>query len=353
MNRYFTFLIAVLLALPTLGHAQENPLAFPPSWMQVPGDSDSTNQSNGLGNFADILRADMLKRFREASEEMDSNQPRKRPERPQPELGKAEWREDQPKSVEEYLDSPASAAAESSLGSATPASDPVDNALKNIPIERRMDYVDDLIQRRRYSEAEKEVDRLLQRELEQEQKINLLAKREKILFHQGHHALVEQDLYRLQAFFPEHEAIDELKAYIEEQSGITALQDAVLATPTDPNVQQNLVNQYMRYGWLDFAEEFFAFTIQDTSPATVKSLSEIYFRRQDFHMLVELSRKALELHPEHPDILYNLGVGLFHLGDPISLQEARTVFMQARMHTRSPAVMQNITWYLQRLPATR
>ena len=353
----FTWVGFLLLAMggpASLGQAQTPP---PPTWL-----FDGENQEGG--SFADMLRGDLLSRYRDAyqQDQGESNRgPRnmgQRPRRPQPEtteenrpvdLSKYIGPDGDPlKTLEALRDKGKIPPSQDQQAQQQPAND--DDLWKDVPSDRRLAFAQSLLERRRFNEALSEVESALDGQLSEDDKLRALIMREKALFHLGHHQTVQNDFYRLKAYYPEKEAVDQLKQYLEQESGIEALQQAVIDDIQDPVAHQDLVNRYMELGWLDFAEEFFAATINDTSETTVKSLSEIYFHKGDHAMLIKLCDAALELHPNNVDILYNKAVGLYGQGDPASRKQAREVFVQAKRQSRNPALTRRIDWYLKRLP---
>lgn len=362
------FLISLcisFLAISDLSFAQD--VSVPPD--TVP-DMLGAEQAGGM-NFARMLQMDLMQRFLNAQQQAGQNQPtgtRTRPRASRPEAGPmgpsgppGPELPPEPVDLSKYI-GPSGDAQKTwdqlqQSGKVPPSSSPQDNtdaqktekAWLNVPAAKRLDHAQDLIDRRRFDEALLEAEAVLNTNPKEDEKIRALLIREKALFHQRYHDTVQNDYYRLKAYYPKEKRIDQLKDYLEEHSGIAKLQEQVKNNPQDPVAQSMLLAQYLRYGWLDFAEEFFAQEIQDTSEATVKSLSDIYYRKQDYPMLVELSRTAEELYPEQADYPYNEGVGLYMMGDPLSIQLAKQSFQEALEKSPSPYIRQGLNWYLKRL----
>ena len=141
---------------------------------------------------------------------------------------------------------------------------------ESIPLKNRMDHAEGLLERRQYEAANEELETILEKELPEAEKIRALTLREKALFHLGHYDITERDYYRLKAYYPRSREVAELKQYLEEKANLAPLQQQVKATPEDPQVHRRLLDQYFYYSWLDFAEQFFAEEIQDTSVPTIR-----------------------------------------------------------------------------------
>ncbi len=313
------------------------------------------------GSLFDLFKSDLLKRYQS---EMDlsgtkNKLSRKRPSRPRPEMGSGRAREpadlskffgpesDYEKTADRLKDRlgyPGMAAP--TVPSITPG---LFDRWKDLPREKRFAFAADLFKRRKYATALQEYEALLKEELDKKERVEALTMREKCLFHRKHYATVEDDFFRLTSYFPKEKAIGELQTYLEEKSGVAALQKAVFENPSAPSSQRRLLDLYKHYKWLDFAETFFMQTIQDTSPATIESLSEVYYLKKDHDMLTELSRKAQELYPQQAEFYYNEGVGLYRIGDPASRIQAKTCFQKAAQHGPNTRLQNNINWYLKRL----
>ncbi|RJP30182.1 MAG: hypothetical protein C4527_10210 [Candidatus Omnitrophota bacterium] len=319
----------------------------------------NTGSNNSL---MDLLKADLLRR----AKEVDKNDPsskRRKPSRPRPELGQGESVAE-PIDLSKYL-GPAGDPQKTweklqELGKipAPPqppdATDPIQEMGNDMPPDKRMAYAEDLLKRRNYEKAQSELESILEMDLEKKEMVHALAMREKALFHRRFYDSVQSDFFRLNAYYPENKEIDELKQYLEEQSGVEPLKKAVFENPANPAAQRKLLDQYLKYGWLDFAEEFFAETIRDTSQATIQSLSEIFFRQQDYPMLIDLSRVGQKMYPAEAIYLYNEGVGHFSLKDPASLEQAKTAFVRAKARAQTEGMINKADWYLKRLtPAQR
>lgn len=354
--QYKTIFLFIGLSLMLLGitgqvvKAQDVP-SIPPSMM------DSSSSSNSL---AELLKADLMKRLMQTKDEAEKNR-RPRVQRPHPEWGNKP-RGDQPIDITKYIGPEGDAnktyekLAEKGLvppsmpaPSVPEATDFIDELTDDMPLEIRFGFIGDLVKRRKYDTALRETEKILESELKKEDQLKALILREKALFHDHHYDVVENDYFRLKAFFPKEEEIDELKSYIEKETGIAPLKKAVLENPGDAVKQHQLLSLYKKYGWMDLAEEFFLDTIQDISPPTIISLSEIYFLKKDYAMLIELSRKAQELYPEKGEFVYNEGVGLYSKGEPLSKEQALEVFKKVRFMNLPPATRRNVTWYLKRL----
>ena len=326
----------------------------------------------GTNSLLKLLRADLMRKYQDAQNPPSAQAPASkiRPARPRPELGPRQPGELEPVDLSQYL-GPESSAAKSPIRSPepppemskipSPASSPAtqsgtspDNSLwANVPLEKRIAFARDLFKRRKFDEARKELEAILAQRGKKEQNLELITLREKCLFHQREYKTVESDYYRLKNFYPARKEVVELKQYLDQESGLNELEQEVSRNPANPQAQRALLDRYLQYGWLDFAEEFFL-TLRDTSPATVKSLSEVYYKKGDQEMLVNLSRKAYSLHPEEIEFLYNEAVGLYNLGDAVSRKQAREKFEKAAAAAGNSRLQRNAEWYLQRLaPRTR
>ncbi|MDX9755747.1 MAG: hypothetical protein RBU29_17415, partial [bacterium] len=130
-------------------------------------------------------------------------------------------------------------------------------------------------------------------------------------------------------------------------------QNEVKKEPSNPKLQNDLLTAYKQKNWLDFAEEFFIRTIEDTSAPTIKSLSDIYFTKKDYGMLVELSQAGQRLYPDHADFYYNEGVGHYLAQDTNTLPRARECFIAASQKNPTAPLKKNIHWYLNRLQSKK
>jgi len=323
---------------------------------------DSSTEKNSL---ADLLRNDLMKRFIDTQENARKDGSRIR--RPRPELGGSrEGREpidlskyigpagDPQKTYDKLVENgkiPPPSPSYPAYPAPPPesASDAISDLLDKMPLDKKFEYIEDLIKRRKYETSLTELEKILETKLKGNDLLNALILREKTLFHLKHYETVEDDYYRLKTYNSKEKKIDALKDYFEQESGVAPLKEGVMKNPQDPAAQQKLFDLYKHYGWLDFAEEFFAKTIQDTSEPTVISLSGVYYLKKDYEMLVELSRAAEKLHPQSAVVVYNEGVGLYSQGDPPSLDLARQAFQKARSMNLTPALRKNVEWYLGRL----
>lgn len=352
----FPFAFFFVLA-ETLRHEAKAQFApSPPTWVM--------GENQDAESFANLLRGDLMRRFQQEVEQFERERaPGQRPQRPRANAQEERERStdisrflgpdaDPEKTLQRLFETMQAPSPEAIPAPPPPSATQAENDLwGEVSLEKRVSLAEDLLRRRRFVEARDELERILSMgdELTREQRIRALVMREKALFQSRHYKAVEQDLFRLEMFYPEENEIQELRNYLETESGIKALQKSVMENARDPQAQQNLVNRYVQLGWLDLAEEFFASTIQDTSPITVKSLSEIYYRKNDFDMLVNLSKAALQLHPNTPEFLYNKGIGLYNRGDALSREQAREAFLEAKRQSRNPQLTSRIDWYLHRL----
>ncbi len=344
----YTLLIALLIAAPS-ATAQDMP-SLPPL---------SGEESNdGAKSFMDMLRTDLMKRLEEARQ--STTNLNKRVTRPKPDLGKNSP-SNQPIDISNYLGTDGDPnktmealiekglvppAASSSIPQHASAAS---KHWKDVPLNKRMDYAEDLVRRRKPNAALDELGGILdEKGLGEDDKIRALVMREKALLLLKKYKAVQEDFYRLKTYYPERKEIDDLRSYIEEQTGLKPLQERVVKTPEDEPAQQDLMRHYVKLGMLDFAEEFFGATLKDSSAATIKSLSEIYYRKKDNEMLINLSRLAQDLHPKTADFYYNEGVGLYAQGDRRSARES---FLKSLAHSRNPALNTKINWYIHRLPS--
>ncbi len=137
------------------------------------------------------------------------------------------------------------------------ATDTSQDMWKDMPIEKRMAYAKDLLQRREYEAAQKELEAILEEDLKKDNLLQALTLREKNLFHQKYYDVVEDDYYRLKSYYPDNEHVKELKTYLDKESGLEPLQNSVKSNPADPAKQRQLLDLYQKYGWLDFVQKPF------------------------------------------------------------------------------------------------
>lgn len=354
MNLLPIYLIIALflLAIPVQGQDMPN---LPPSFLDASG--------TGGNSLADMMKTDLLKRLVNAQKEKDQSSSR-RVRRPKPELGKGQF-DYEPVDLSKYIGTegdPQKAYEKlQDLGKIPnpnvpdpivapfPGSATKEDMWKDVSPEKRMNYVNDLLERRKFKEGLSEIDKFLDEDLKPNMKMEALILREKLLFQDKFYEQVESDYFRLKSYYPEEQSIDELKSYIENEAGLQPLQEAAKQNPTDPKLQRQLLDQYLRYNWLDLAEEFFAETIHDTSKPTIESLSEIYYRKQDFPMLVQLNETAQTVHPREAVFPYNQAVGILNEQNPGARNEALELFKKARTLARTPGMQQRIDWYIKRL----
>lgn len=351
MNHRIAISILIFLALSaSLATAQDMP-SLPPLSGEESGD-------DGVKSFMNMLRSDLMRRLEDARQSTKSLS--KGVERPKPELGKHSP-SNQPIDISKYLGADGdpektieklieSGKIPPSAASSIPQhSSAASHHWKSVPLGKRIDYTEDLVRRRKPNAALDELEAILsEKGLGEDEKISALVLREKALLLLKKYQTVQEDYYRLKTYYPERTEVEDLRSYMEEQTGLDTLQERVKKNPEDEEAQQDLLRHYVKMGWLDFAEEFFGATLKDSTAPTIKSLSEIYYRKKDNEMLITLSRVAQELHPKAPDFYYNEGVALYAQGDRKS---AHASFQKALSFSRSPALNTKINWYLQRLPA--
>ena len=320
-------------------------------------DSAGANSQNSLMN---LLKNDLLRRYTKTTPNEEGSQ--NRPRRPRPELGKGQYN-DTPIDLSKFIgpngDSDQTLERLREMGKIPNPDDmpmpknatgTIKDAWSDVTPENRLEYAKDLFKRRKYKQTQKELESILAHEIDKDKRFDALMMREKCMFHRRFYDVVQDDYFRLKSYYPKKsKEITELRKYLEDKSGLTSLQEKVLKNPTDPANQRTLLNQFEKLKWLDFAEDFFLLTINDTSAPTVKSLSEIYYRKKDHEMLVNLARASQKLHPAEADFYYNEGVGLYAMGDPTSLAEAKVSFQKARGKASSTRMRNNIDWYLNRL----
>lgn len=330
--------------------AQDMP-TLPPAFLDSTGSDENS--------LADLLKTNLLKRLVNAQKEKDESQTG-RIRRPKPELGKGQF-DYEPVDLSKYIgtegDPQKAYETLQGLGKVPgPIPAPIPTATtkeedlwKDVPPEKRMAYVNDLLERRKFKEGLSEIESFLDEDLKPQLKMDALILREKLLFKNKHYEQVEGDYFRLKSYYPEEKSIDELKSYLEKEAGLKELQESTKQLPNNPKLQRQLLDHYLKYDWLDFAEEFFAETIQDTSKPTIESLSEIYYRKQDYPMLVQLNEAAQTVHPSEAVFPYNQAVGLLNEQKPGAKTEALDLFKKARTLARTPAMQQRIDWYLKKL----
>jgi len=352
--------ISIIFSLFMLTFALSAPTASAQGVPDLPANfmEGMDSGEGGENSLAKMLKMDLMKRFIDTQKEQEEKQSGRRPE---PELGQRRGAEE-PLDISKFIgpdgDSEKTLQTLRDKGKIPNQSIPApppgqatgqNGTFDNVSPEKRLNYVEDLMERRRFQQAEEELNTLLSQKLEKEQKIKALTLREKALFHNRHYDVVENDFFRLKAYYPESEAVNELKSYLDKEAGLAELKKQVKSNPQNAETQYKLLQQYKQYGWMDFAEEFFANEINDTSPPTIKSLSEIYYNKNDYQMLVELSKLAQEMHPSVADFPYNEGVGHYMQGGPFAKQKSLEAFKKARVNNPSPALAQKMNWYLKRL----
>jgi hypothetical protein len=350
MKIIFIHSIIALFILVPPSMAQDLP-GVPPSFLEP---SESNDNS-----IADLLKTDLLKRLVNAQKEKDQS-PTGRVRRPKPELGKGQF-DYEPVDLSKYIGTegdPQKAYEKlQDIGKVPgPVAAPFPSAAtkdedlwKDVPPEKRLAFVNDLLERRKFKEGLSEIENFLDVDLKPKMKMEALMLREKLLFHEKYYEQVENDYFRLKSFYPNEKSVDDLKSYLEKEAGLQPLQEASKQNPVDPKAQRQLLDQYLRYDWLDLAEEFFAETIQDTSKPTIESLSEIYYRKHDFPMLTKLNEAAQTVHPHEAVFPYNQAVGIWNDQNPGAKTEALELFKKARTLARTPAMQQRIDWYLNKL----
>ncbi len=323
-------------------------------------------ESDDKNSLMDTLKGDLLRRYQGALAKDKKKETSHSPKRPRPELGKGQFSEE-PIDISKYIgtegDPEKTIDKLRELGKIPPpkeaapppsASDTQNGIWSNIPPEKRYSYAQDLFQRRKYEEAQRELEQFLNGKISNDERFSALVLREKCLYHRRFYDTVQNDYFRLRSFFPDQEKeLDELKQYLEDKSGLVPLQQKVFENPTDPVSQHALLTTYENLAWFDFGEEFFLKTIKDTSITTAKSLCEIYFKKQDYEMLVTLSQAARDLHPQEIAFLYNEAVGLYMLGDPASKERALELFQKVSLEAAAPHLRKNAQWYIDRLTSRR
>ncbi len=320
-------------------------------------DSDGANNQNSLMN---LLKNDLLRRYTKTTPNEEGSQ--NRPRRPRPELGKGQY-SDTPIDLSKFIgpdgDSDETLKRLREMGKIPDPDDipmpkdatgTIKDVWSDVAPENRLDYAKELFKRRKYEQTQKELEAILAHTIDKDERFDALMIREKCLFHRRFYDVVQDDYFRLKSYYPKKsKEIAELRKYLEDKSGLTSLQEKVLKNPTDPANQRSLLNLFEKLDWLDFAEDFFLLTIHDISAPTVKSLSEVYYRKKDHEMLVNLARASQKLHPGEADFYYNEGVGLYAMGDPTSLESAEIAFQKALAKASTTRMRNNIEWYLNRL----
>ncbi|MBZ0256983.1 hypothetical protein K8I31_13030, partial [bacterium] len=177
-------LSVLLLILFVASHAQAQGL---PSLPPLTGEGSD----DGVKSFMDMLRNDLMKRLEDAKQSTDKLS--KRAKRPEPELGKNSPSQ---KSIDisKYLGPDGDAkrtleklAESGKIPPSAVSSIPQHASLaakqwKNVPLEKKMEYAEDLIRRRKPNSALDELDGILgEKELGEDEKIQALVLREKAL----------------------------------------------------------------------------------------------------------------------------------------------------------------------------
>lgn len=327
--------------------------------------------SGEKNSLMDVLKSDLMRQYQDSqSKDKKQDFPHRR-QRPRPELGKGQYSEE-PIDLSKYIGtegdpnkaidklrelgkippaqgapSPESATDATTIGNK-------EDLWSNIAPEKRFEYAQEMFNRRKFEEAQRQLEQILSENPKEDDQFQALILREKCLFHRRFYDTVQNDYYRLKSFYPQREnEVNELKTYLEEKSGIADLQKKAMSNRTDPPAQSALLAQYEKLGWLDFAEDFFLKTIKDTSTTTAKSLCEIYYKKQDFEMLATLSHAAHGLHPNESAFVYNEGVGLYQLGDPASRSKAMELFQKVAQEASESRLRKNAQWYIDQMNAPK
>ncbi|MBI1389952.1 MAG: hypothetical protein GC154_16045 [bacterium] len=364
--RILAFLFGSGLALLAIIHAPAARSQAMPSLPPLTGEEDDLSSSK---SFMDLLRRDLMQRIEDARKQNQAGQAGStshRVTRPEPELGQRPSAQSDPVDLSKYIGPDGNPQKTldkliekgvipkpASLNIPQPTKS-LDKQWDGVEIGKRLKYAEDLVERRKPQTALEELGAILDSgELNEDQKLKALTLHEKALLLSREYKQVQEDYYRLKAYYPNSDEVNRLKDYYEEETGLTPLQDAVKKDPANVEAHRALLEKYFQLGWLDFAEQFFGDEMRDTSVATFKSLSDIYYRKKELDMLIQLSQAGKTLHPDTPDFFYNEGVALYAKGDALSRKAAREQFMQAKQISRDPALNVKINWYLQHLPVTR
>lgn len=354
-----TLALALASVYPIQGYSQEE---APLSPMLDSGDKNS---------LLDMLKGDLMRQYQEAQAKEKKPESSRRRQRPRPELGKGQY-SDEPIDISKYIGTegdpnkaadklrelgkipPAQNAPPPECATGTQDAGTKDGLWSNVSPEKRYEYAQELFNRRKYEEAQRELEQILAGNPKGDAQFNALSLREKCLFHRRFTDTVQDDYYRMKSFYPQKEKeVEELKNYLEEKSGIAELQKKVMGNRADPAAQSALLAQYDKLGWLDFAEDFFLKTIKDTSVTTAKSLCEIYYKKQNYEMLAILAGAARGLHPGESAFPYNEGIGLYQLGDPASRAKALELFQKVKQEAAAPHLRKNSQWYIDQLTASK
>ncbi len=233
-----------------------------------------------------------------------------------------------------------------------PQKKPQQDLWRGVPAERRLNLAKERLERNEASEALLEIDRVLQTEnLDLKLLKEAIPLRIKALFQSGRYEHCQDTYLRYKAYFPDEPGVAELKKYLEKESGLKAFQERVLKNPDDMEMQRKLVRTYEYFKWNDFALRFFEEAFPKPNTAVCETLAALYYDRKDYRKLANVSERAHELDPKTPRHLYNQAVGLYHLKDPISLDRARELLMQARELSTDRAEIERIDWYIMRIPS--
>ena len=220
-----------------------------------------------------------------------------------------------------------------------------------VPPERRLNLAREKLERHEADDALLEINRVLQTaDLDLELLKEAIPLRIKALFEAGKHEACMDSLQRFQAYFPEEPEAAELRAELEQETGLSEAQEEVRKNPNDLDTLNHLVGIYQHYQWDDLALAFLEESFEQPSAAICTTLATLYYRRQNYRRLVEVASQGHTLEPTVPRHLYNEAVGLYHLKDPVSISRARTLLTEAQSLSTDPAERKRIEWYLARLP---
>ncbi|MFH1738181.1 MAG: hypothetical protein ABIH23_04175 [bacterium] len=221
---------------------------------------------------------------------------------------------------------------------------------QNIPTEKRLDFAAESLKLGKYGDALAETTFVLATDPKEENLARSLALRLRALYRLRKFKDAEDTYYRLRAYFPDGPDAAQALQFLEQESGIDRLQEAVRQNQKDPSVQGKLMEAYRARNWLDLATEFYAQRLPEKTAESYRHLCELQYLRKNWLGLIESSQKGMELVAENPEFYYNSGVGYYHLQDGPARLNARESFVKAKELSKSREFSTRVDWYLKRLP---
>lgn len=221
---------------------------------------------------------------------------------------------------------------------------------QKIPTNKRLDFAAECLKMGKYDEALSETTYVLATEPEEDHLARALALRLRALYRLRKYKDAQDACFRLRAYFPEGPHAAAALEFLERESGIDRLQEAVRQNQEDQAAHRKLMEAYRARNWLDLAIEFYTRRLPEKAVESYRHLCELHYLRQDWLGLIESSERGIELRTESPDLHYNMGVGYYHLDDAPAKLSSRESFRKAKELSKSAEFNKRVDWYLRRLP---